>query len=237
MSAMPLELSTPWTGRSTPLVRSWPTALGLLVASWAALCGVVLGLGWLLTNSLSGSVGKGDDDLARWLAGNRTPLLNDVAEVGSLFGDTITGQVALVVVALGFSVWQRSVIPALFVGLVEAGLLGIYLVTTHLVPRSRPPVKILDPGLVPDHSFPSGHVATATAIYGSIVVLTWTYSRAARRWTMPLLVLPPCVMLARMYLGAHHLSDVVASILYATTWLGLVTTLLLGGRSARRDDT
>ena len=34
-----------------------------------------------------------------------------------------------------------------------------------LITRDRPPVEILDPGLVPDHSFPSGHVATSVVVY------------------------------------------------------------------------
>lgn len=160
-------------------------------------------------------------------------MLSDLATVAAFVGSTLTGQVALVMVAVGFSLWQRSVLPALFVALVEAGLLGIYLVATHLVPRPRPPVKILDTGLVHDHSFPSGHVATATAIYGSIVVLTWTYRRAARWWTTALLVLPLCVLSARLYQGAHHLTDVLTSLVYATLWLSTVTILLLRGRSPR----
>lgn len=231
MAAMRLEVSTPPIGRPAQHDRSWPSTLGLLVASWAALCGVVVGVGWLLTHPLTGSVGRVDDDLAQWLAGHRTPMLSDLADVGTLLGNTVTGQVALVAVALGFSLWQRSVLPGLFVALVEAGLLGIYLVATYLDPRPRPPVKILDPGLVPSHSFPSGHVATATAIFGSVVVLTWVYARVARHWVVPLLVLPLGTMLARMYQGAHHLSDVLTSLVYANVWLCAVTVLLLLGRS------
>jgi undecaprenyl-diphosphatase len=240
MTAMQLEGSTPATDESTPASRTdrgWPGTLGMLAVSWAALCSFVVGVGWLLTHPLTGSVGEVDDDLARWFAAQRTPTLDDVAVAGAFVGDTLAGQIGLVAVALGFSLWQRSLLPAVFVGLVEAGLLGIYLVAGTLIPRMRPPVEILDPGLVPDHSFPSGHVATATAIYGSIVVLTWTYGRAARWWVAPLLILPLCALVARLYQGAHHLSDVLTSLVYAPAWLATVTALVLWGRSRAAAET
>ena len=128
-----------------------------------ALCLVVVGLGRLLTHPPAGSVGAWEDDLARWVAGQRTPALGAVAEVGTSLGNTVTGLVLLVLLATGFSLRQRSWSPAVLVAVVAAGIFGLYLVATQLDPGPRPPVRILDPGLVPDHSFPSGHVATATA--------------------------------------------------------------------------
>jgi membrane-associated phospholipid phosphatase len=232
---MRLESPTSLSRPSFSPDRTWPTTLALLVVSWTTLCAVVVGVGWLLVHPLAASVGELDDDLARWLAEHRTPVLNDLATVGAFAGDTRAGQIGLVAVALGFSLWQRSVVPALFVALVEAGLLGIYLVATYLISRPRPPVKVLDPALVTDDSFPSGHVATAVAIYGSIVVLTWTYGRAVRWWTTPLLVLPLCAVIARLYEGAHHLSDVLTSLAYATLWLATVTSVLLRSRSTPPD--
>lgn len=233
MAAMDVEGSASFAeGQLEKHGRSWQGTLGLVVLAWAVLCGFVVAVGWLLTHPLSGSVGKADDDLALWIAAQRTPTLDDVAFAGQLVGDTIAGQIGLVLIAVGFSLWQRSVVPAVFVGLVEAGLLGIYLVAGHLIPRDRPPVKVLDPGLVPDHSFPSGHVATATAIYGTLVVLTWTYTKGRHRWMAVLLLLPVVALVARLYQGAHHLSDVLTSLVYAPTWLAAVTFLVLWGRAA-----
>ena len=31
-------------------------------------------------------------------------------------------------------------------------------------------MKILDPGLVPDHSFPSGHMATSIVVYCALAI-------------------------------------------------------------------
>jgi membrane-associated phospholipid phosphatase len=200
----------------------------MLVGFWIAMCAVVLTVGWLLTHPLEGSVGAFDDDVARWFAARRTAPLNDLAAIGTFLGDTVAGMVGLALVAVGFAFWQRSWTPLRLAVLVKAGLWGFYVVAVSLVPRPRPPVEILDPGLVPDHSFPSGHVATAIAIFGCTVVLTWTYARSARWWVTPLLVLPLCTLLARLYQGAHHLTDVLSSLVFASIWTGVVALVLLG---------
>jgi membrane-associated phospholipid phosphatase len=212
--------------------RTWPATVGVLVAAWVALAAVVVGWGWLLTQHLEGSVGVVDDDVARWFAHERTPSLTDAAEVGTYAGETIVGAVLLGVAAVLFSLWRRTWLPVLFVVMMDAGLGGIYWLGTHLDPRDRPPVKILDRGLVPDHSFPSGHVGTAMAIFLGIAFLVWAYTRVPRGWALLLvlvLVLVPlgCVS-ARLYQGAHHLSDVLTSVVYAAVWITLVARLVLG---------
>ena len=75
---------------------------------------------------------------------------------------------------------KRTWRPIIFVALVEAGIGGIYFFGTELIPRDRPPVKLLDAGLVPDASFPSGHVATSLVCWAGTMILVWTYFRAAR---------------------------------------------------------
>lgn len=208
---------------------SWGRTAALAVSVWLVMAAVVVGWGWLLTHPLAGSAGAADNDLARWFADQRTSTLNDVADVGTLLGETIVELVAAPVVAIAFSAWKRSWVPGLFVALVTCGIGGFYYVGTSLVTRDRPPVKILDPGLVPTHSFPSGHVGTSIALYGSIVVLVWLYLRAARWWLTPLLVLPVFVLVARLYQGAHHLTDVLTSVLYASVWIAALVVLLFRG--------
>ena len=60
-------------------------------------------------------------------------------------------------------------------------------------------------------SFPSGHVVTATVVYGLLTALN-------RISTAVAMVIVPAVMLSRLYLGAHYLGDVLG---------GLVIGLLL----------
>lgn len=75
------------------------------------------------------------------------------------------------------------------------------------------------PGL---HSFPSGHVAQAAASYGIVVYLWMTNTRsglergfAALCWTGAV----AAVAMARMRLGAHWPTDVVAGAALGTAWL------------------
>lgn len=221
--------------RSGDGVRAPAVTAGLLVAAWAAIVVSVVGLGWLITHPWSGPVDTFDNRIARWFAAERTPKLSDLAEVGTFFGETVVSLVLSPIIAIGLWIWRRSVIPALFVVLVVSGVGGIYYVATQLDPRQRPPVKILDAGLVPDHSFPSGHVGTAAALFGLIVVLVWTYAHAARWWASILLVLPSAVLVARLYQGAHHLTDVLTSLVYTTVWVATVAVLVLRGERQTDD--
>ena len=191
------------------------------------LCALVMGWGWLLTTRLESSVGAQDDDLARWFADERTAALSDVADLGALAGETVVGVTGLLLIGVAFSAGQRSWLPLVFVLLVDAGIGLIYHLGTTLNPRDRPSVKLLDAGLVADHSFPSGHVGTATALFGCAAVLVWLYARAAR-WSTPLLLVPPVLcLLARLYQGAHHLTDVVTSLAYTSLWIAAVASLVL----------
>ncbi len=215
------------SGSELTVDRSRRSQAAILVVAWVVLLGLVVGLGELLTGPLDGSVGATDRDLARWFAGHRTSTRTDIAQFLTLLGETVTVIVLGLLIAFGVWWWQRSLRPALFVVITSAGVSAMYVLAAVIVSRPRPPVKILDPGLVPDHSFPSGHVAAATGLYGLMVVLVWTYARAARWWVLPLLVLPLLVGVARLYEGAHFLSDALTSLLLASAWLAVTTTTLL----------
>ena len=125
------------------------------------------------------------------------------------------------------SLLKRSWRPILLVAIVEAGIGGFYFAGTELIPRDRPPVKLLDAGLVPDASYPSGHVATSLVCWAGAVVLVWTYFRAARWVALLLLLLPLGTLVSRLYLGAHHLTDALTSVVYASVWLLVVAGVLL----------
>ena len=135
------------------------------------------------------------------------------------------------------SLLKRSWRPILLVAIVEAGIGGFYFFGTELIPRDRPPVKLLDPGLVPDASYPSGHVATALVCWAGAVVLVWTYFRAARWVALLLLLLPLGTLVSRLYLGAHHLTDALTSVVYASVWLLVVAGVLLPRQSAESQRT
>lgn len=203
----------------------------MLVFGLAVLCAAVVAVGWVLTHALRSAM-RGENDVNRWFADQRTGTLTHVADVGTLLGQTVTGVVVLAGLGIAFAVWKRTWWPLAFVGVFDAGLGLFYLAGTTLDPRQRPPVPILQPGLVPDASFPSGHTGTATAIGGVLAALLWAYTRVAR-WVLVLLVaIPAYTMLSRLYVGAHHVSDVVTAFVYAGLWLLLCTRMLLPARGS-----
>lgn len=219
-----------WSDRG----RAWPALAAIIVVAWAVLLALVVGVGKILTGPLQDSVAPVDHDVTRWFVNGRSASLDPVAEWVALLGDTLIVVVLGPLVAIGMWVWQRDLRPVFFVVATSVGVSGIYILAASVIDRDRPPVKILDPGLDPTHSFPSGHVGAATALYGLIVVLVWTYTaRKERWWVAPLLLVPLLVLVARLYQGAHHLSDVLASLAYASAWLAITSVLFL--RTGRRD--
>ena len=156
-----------------------------------------------------------------------TTDLDTAAAAGSHVADTVIGVALAVVVGLAGSWWQRSWRPLVHFTVLVGGYLALYVIVTHLVPRDRPPVEILDPGLVPDHSFPSGHVATSIVVYVGIVLWVAAVAPRWRRWVWPLLLAPLVVAPSRLYQGAHHPTDVMASLISATIWVVVVTRVLL----------
>ncbi len=64
------------------------------------------------------------------------------------------------------------------------------------------------------NSFPSGHTAATTAFFGTLIL-------ARRRLGVALLPIPLLIAYSRIYLNAHHLSDVVAGAM-----VGLICALV-----------
>ena len=201
----------------------------MLLAVWVVLVGVVIGIGQLITGPLESTIDPPENDLARWFASERSDARTELADLFTRLADTWTIVGLGIAIAVAVWLWRREAGPTAFVVTTVVGVFAIYLLTVTVDPRPRPPVKILDPGLDPKHSFPSGHTGAAIAVYGLVVVLVWTYARWARWWATLLLVIPPLVAVARLYEGAHHLSDVLTSVLYGSAWLVATTTVLLSG--------
>jgi len=212
------------------------TAGKRFVPWWFAVGVVVVLIGLLITKVLE-NTGFADADagLDRWLEKQRTPTGETLTHIGTWFGETptIIGLTAITVVAfrLAFHRWRESVILAICV----TGQAVIFLVTTILIDRERPPVHHLDDS-PPTSSFPSGHTSAAVALYcGLALILALQVRRTWLKWLCWALVLVPvAVALARLYRGMHHPSDVTASFLNGIACLVIMSTGILHAEWPRK---
>jgi undecaprenyl-diphosphatase len=183
---------------------------------WFAVGVVVVLLGLLITKVLENTAfAQADAGLDRWLEKQRTPTGETLTHYGTLLGETTTivglTAVTVVVFRLVFHRWRESVIVAICV----IGQSVIFLVTTILIDRHRPPVRHLDAS-PPTSSFPSGHTAAATAYYlSTALIIAWHTRQVWLRWLIVVVgvLIPITVASCRMYRGMHYPTDTATSFL------------------------
>ena len=212
---------------------------GWLASALRLLAGAVLI--WLVLVVIGHLLGHQwkDSALVRWdasvnrnLAAHRHQPWTEITHLATFLAETLTviavGLVAFVLLRLGFKRWREP----LFLAIAVVGEVTIFVSTTLLVDRARPPVKHLD-GAPPTSSFPSGHTAASVALYGGLAVLAWRAGAAV--WlrtlaTAAAVLVPIVVAVSRMYRGMHYPTDVIAGALLACCWLAVVSTVVLGRR-------
>lgn len=137
------------------------------------------------------------------------------------------GVVMIAALCLYLLLVRRSPVNAIATGLVAAGGWVSSELFKVLVARSRPDSTALFDPLVPEpgtDSFPSGHVALASALAIAVFLL----ARGTRgQWPAAVLgiVAPLVVAFSRVYLGVHYPTDVTASFLTAATGAAFMTGL------------
>jgi membrane-associated phospholipid phosphatase len=200
-----------------------PSALYLL--AWAlamALAGILLGLA-LARLGGDQAIGRADLQVSRWLTAHRSPGWDTATHLTTDAAETVTITALAVLTIAGTALaWRRWREPVL-VAVAVTGEVLVFLTITLLVDRPRPPFPHLDEA-PPTSSFPSGHVAAATVLYGCWAVLAWQRAGSAvprRLLTLLAVVVPVAVGLARMYRGMHYLSDVLAGAALGAAWLAV----------------
>ena len=223
------------TEHEPPDRRRGRTALQL--AAVAALVWALLSAAGLLVTATFGDSALVRADLAvvRWFAEHRTETWTTVAELAGGLGGTrtiIAGGISLAV--LGIAITRRWR-PAVFVAVALVGEVLLYFLIAQTVERARPDVADLTESLPVGASWPSGHVAATTVVYGAFAVLVlWLSSSPWRRLVLAVPVLAViAVALSRIYVAAHHPTDVLAGLLLGTLWLLACRQLLLRGHPAR----
>jgi undecaprenyl-diphosphatase len=213
----------------------WTTVAQLVVAA-VLMLGVVVGIGFAIVGlGPDNGLIRADVGVVAWLAAHRVawfdPVSAFIAELGNTGVIVGAAAVAAVVAHLITRRWR----PSLVIVTVLVGEVIIFVLSSIIVDRPRPPVPHLDAQLPPTSSFPSGHAAAATCLYGAIAVLVMRGTRAWWRWLVlaAAVVVIVAVAFARLYRGAHHPTDVLGSILFSIPWLMIVLKLVGDGGDLR----
>lgn len=165
-----------------------------------------------------------DLQVSAWFHAHATPALT----VFFLFFTNLHGTVGVLALTLLFTLflaqkgawhWVLRVALAVPLGM----LLNVLL--KNIFQRARPSFE--QPLLtLTTYSFPSGHTASATLLYGVVGAYLVSACKGWRRVLMVCLAMGMVALvgLSRIYLGAHYLSDVAAAIASSTGWLAIVFT-------------
>ncbi|GAA4557904.1 phosphatase PAP2 family protein [Planotetraspora kaengkrachanensis] len=202
-----------------------------IVVPLLALAAVTYGVGELILRWPTGEAA-----VNRALAADRTSLLNTLTDYGTSLSDMpyivpLTA-VAVIVFRLVYRRWRES---AFLIASVWGQSL-VFLATTELIGRHRPPVQHLDPA-PPTSSFPSGHVSAAVGFYCGIALILTSHirDRAARVviWVLAVAV-PLNVGFSRLYRGMHFPTDVAWGLLLGVCCVTVAARAILYRRAEPR---
>ncbi len=150
-----------------------------------------------------------DAEVMNWILAHRTPdgetFMRKVSKWGDAPSHLAIGAIGAVIAYLkGNRRWALI----FFSMLLACAIAGIFHPTIKMLAgRSRPGVKTNIGWTGPTfeqkyQSFPSGHTVSTAAFFGALLI-------AQRRLGLALLPIPILIASSRLYLKAHHLSDVV----------------------------
>jgi len=153
----------------------------------------------------------GDAGVHAWMTQHQFAWLRGFMQAVSKYGDW-PEHVVLGLLLLGIAYWRGSkhwqrIFAAMIIACALAGVAArVVKISTG---RARPTVQTEaewnGPRLNPRYNaFPSGHTAASTAFFATLAFASWRIGAG-------FLVIPILIAFSRMYVAAHHLSDVVCA--------------------------
>ncbi len=197
-----------------------PEARGLAVLSGVLFVAVIASA--LLITAIQESQLLGNLDLLIFnsLQALRTPWADQVMVFVTWFGDAYAVGL-LLLVAAGWLGWKKNwrAVSHLLAAAICTELMVLVLKTVTAIDR---PVAIYHG--VNTFSFPSGHTAMSTVVFGMLAIIIAGMLPLPRRWLAYGLagVLAVLVGFSRLYLGAHWFSDVLGGFVLGVAWASLV---------------
>ena len=196
----------------------WRTGLtSLAIGAGVAVFGL---FGWLVG---SGSAAGVDLAISTGVQSADSSLLGAGMQAISSFGSSSLGLLGLVGAPL--LLWRlRHPLASRFVAISALGAIGGTALLKQLWQRQRPTDDLIQVvgGSPEGHSFPSGHTLLYVSFFGFLFYWTYTFVPSGRvrtllLWTFAGLI--ALIGLARVYLGHHWASDVLASYALGFAWL------------------
>jgi undecaprenyl-diphosphatase len=220
--------------RATALVRRHvdpATATGFaLVLAGAAVVGGAVAVGVVLAMVRTETgLESFDVDVARWASEHATDWSTEVLNAVTHLGGSAVAVPIAAVVAVVEGRRTRSWAVPLFVLLAVGGQNLITNGVKYLVDRARPDVDPLAGFGGP--SFPSGHSATAAAVFATCALLLGRRRPLLARSALAGVAagLAFAVAATRVLLGVHWLTDTVAGLVLGWTWFA-ACSIAFGGR-------
>ena len=174
------------------------------------------------------ALAKADVQAYNFLQQFRTPGTDRLMVAMTELGDTLVVTLVTVSAAAWLAV-KRAWQTALHLGVAVGGASAFNTAIKLLTQRARPVPDLY--GSWSAFSFPSGHATVNAVLYGFLGFLVARHMRTAGRAGVAAAGLAwiGAVVLSRLYLGAHWLSDVAGSLAFALAW-----TVALGASHVAR---